>query len=476
MNKRNKKEKNKNNNNDNLNNLSYSEVNQDNDLSIFNQNNESSIILDENENEKNKNLKDDNQINQNKNDIFESALLLMDQKIKNGLCFTQNYEPTFSINYPDSQFKTIPIFTPSTRLNSALQIEDKDECFIFYYTQKKTLYPTIYNQLIGVSGSIDVFVKQLKERDLIFAGMTSIIFTNQKNFINLRILINEYINPLMNEYNKTDEEKKLFIDELCKNIIIQEYFSYDELFMKINELNIQITEHKINKVGLVIIDGLNSITPHKLEILKKENGKGYKLKFFKYIMHKFESNSNRKNKRISNENNLQGRKSSRYENIEDIKGNIYGNDSMKRLRYDSNSANAFNDKFQQNVVDLILNYQEKFNFNVILTIFDFSQENFYNSSFGGKLTYKENKNVYVVNCSELQKENCYFAFKLPKIFFPRKTVFLEPFNYNLNYNYNIFGLLTNPFNSRKLVFRVFKKNRNDYRPIRILDKIEYDFQ
>ena len=136
----------------------------------------------------------------------------------------------------------------------------------------------------------------------------------------------------------------------------------------------------------------------------------------------------------------------------------------------------FNDKFQQNIVDLIMNYQEKFNFNLILTIFDFSQENFYNSSFGGKLTYKENKNVYVVNCPELQKENCYFAFKLPKIFFPRKTVFLEPFNYNLNYNYNIFGLLTNPFNSRKLVFRVFKKNRNDYRPIRILDKIEYDFQ
>ena len=474
MNKRNKKGKNSNNNN-NSNNLSLSEDNQDNELSIFNENNDSSIIFEEIE--KNKKQIEDNQKNQNKNDIFENALLLMDQKIKNELCFTPNYEPNFSINYPSTKFKTMPIFTPSTRLNSALQIEDKDECFIFYYTQKKTLYPTIYNQLIGISGSEKIFVKNgIVERDLILANMTSIIFTNQKNLINLRILINEYINPLMNEYNKTDEEKKLFIDELCKNIIIQEYFSYDELFMKINELNIQITEHKINKVGLVIIDGLNSITPHKLEILKKENGKGYKLKFFKYIMHKFESNSNRKNKRISNENNLQGRKSSRYENIEDIKGNIYGNDSMKRLRYDSNSANAFNDKFQQNVVDLILNYQEKFNFNVILTIFDFSQENFYNSSFGGKLTYKENKNVYVVNCSELQKENCYFAFKLPKIFFPRKTVFLEPFNYNLNYNNNIFGLLTNPVNTKKYVFRVFKKNRDDYRPIRILDKMEYDFQ
>ena len=474
MNKRNKKGKNSNNNN-NSNNLSLSEDNQDNELSIFNENNDSSIIFEEIE--KNKKQIEDNQKNQNKNDIFENALLLMDQKIKNELCFTPNYEPNFSINYPSTKFKTMPIFTPSTRLNSALQIEDKDECFIFYYTQKKTLYPTIYNQLIGISGSEKIFVKNgIVERDLILANMTSIIFTNQKNLINLRILINEYINPLMCEYNKTDEEKKLFIEELCKNIIIQEYFSYDELLMKINELNIKLTEHKINDVGLVIIDGLNSITPHKLEIQNKENGKGYKLRFYKYMMHKFDTTSNKKNKRFSNENNFKGRNSSRFEKIDDIKANIYGNEPMNKQRYDNNSENTFNDKFQQNIVDLIMNYQEKFNFNLILTIFDFSQENFYNSSFGGKLTYKENKNVYVVNCPELQKENCYFAFKLPKIFFPRKTVFLEPFNYNLNYNNNIFGLLTNPVNTRKYVFRVFKKNRDDYRPIRILDKMEYDFQ
>lgn len=474
MNKTNKKGKNSNNNN-NSNNLSLSEDNQDNELSIFNENNDSSIIFEEIE--KNKKQIEDNQKNQNKNDIFENALLLMDQKIKNELCFTPNYEPNFSINYPSTKFKTMPIFTPSTRLNSALQIEDKDECFIFYYTQKKTLYPTIYNQLIGISGSEKIFVKNgIVERDLILANMTSIIFTNQKNLINLRILINEYINPLMCEYNKTDEEKKLFIEELCKNIIIQEYFSYDELLMKINELNIKLTEHKINDVGLVIIDGLNSITPHKLEIQNKENGKGYKLRFYKYMMHKFDTTSNKKNKRFSNENNFKGRNSSRFEKIDDIKANIYGNEPMNKQRYDNNSENTFNDKFQQNIVDLIMNYQEKFNFNLILTIFDFSQENFYNSSFGGKLTYKENKNVYVVNCPELQKENCYFAFKLPKIFFPRKTVFLEPFNYNLNYNNNIFGLLTNPVNTRKYVFRVFKKNRDDYRPIRILDKMEYDFQ
>ena len=297
MNKRNKKGKNSNNNN-NSNNLSLSEDNQDNELSIFNENNDSSIIFEEIE--KNKKQIEDNQKNQNKNDIFESALLLMDQKIKNELCFTPNYEPNFSINYPSTKFKTMPIFTPSTRLNSALQIEDKDECFIFYYTQKKTLYPTIYNQLIGISGSEKIFVKNgIVERDLILANMTSIIFTNQKNLINLRILINEYINPLMCEYNKIDEEKKLFIEELCKNIIIQEYFSYDELLMKINELNINLTEHKINDVGLVIIDGLNSITPHKLEIQNKENGKGYKLRFYKYMMHKFDTTSNKKNKRFS---------------------------------------------------------------------------------------------------------------------------------------------------------------------------------
>ena len=125
----------------------------------------------------------------------------------------------------------------------------------------------------------------------------------------------------------------------------------------------------------------------------------------------------------------------------------------------------------------MMTYQEKFNFNLIFTIFDFSQDNYYNLNFSGKASYKEmNKNTYTVNCSELKKENCYFTFKLPKIFFPKKIIFLEPINFCLNYNHSIFGLITNPINTKNLIFQVFKKEKNDYRPTRIVEQIEYQYK
>ncbi len=465
MKRRIKKEKTKNKNNDKLNNSNISSENPDNEFSILNNN---SIIIDKEIN----NIQKDND---EEKDIFESALLLMDEKCKNGLSFTTNYEPNFSINYPGYKCETIPIFTPSTKLNKALQIGEKNDCFIYYYTQKKSLYPTIYSQLIGVGGSKTIFNNDdLNRTDFIWDNSVSIIFTNQKNFINLNILINEYINPLMRKFQKTEEEKKIFIKQLCKNIIIQEYFSYEELFIKINELNILLNEHKITKVSLIIIDGLNSINPHKLDIRSGDNGKGFKLKFYKYNMDKFDQNSNKKNKRISHDNE-RIRKHPKIENSSDIKENLYGNNSSYKNKYDKNSRISNNDIFHQRIIDLIINYQEKYNFSLILTVFDFTQYNFYNSCFSGKIQYND-KNVYSVNCPELKKENCYFTFKLPNLYFPKKIFFLEPINLNLNFNDNIFGLITNPINSKKLEFHVFIKKKDDYRTDIILGPIEYEFE
>ena len=205
------------------NSLSYSEDNKENEFYILNE--ENSKIIEDKRNFIKKEKKEDKN-NEKYDDIFENALYLMDQNSKNKLNFTEDYEPNFSINYPTTKFDTIPIFTPSTRLNNALQIEDKSSCFFYYYIRKKSLYPTIYNQLIGISGCNSIFVNDdLIEKDFIWASKTSIIFTNQKNFINLKILIIEYISPLMKKYQKSKEEMKIFIDQLCKNIIIQEYFS-----------------------------------------------------------------------------------------------------------------------------------------------------------------------------------------------------------------------------------------------------------
>ena len=464
-----KNKKNKDKRNDNLNisnSLSYSEDNQENEFSILNKDNsnitnkEINFSIKEKEEDKN---------DENSGDIFENALALMDENSKNRLNFTEEYEPDFSINYPNTIFNVIPIFTPSTRLNNALQIEDKSSCLFFYYIKKKSLYPTIYNQLIGISGCDSIFVNiDLNEKDFIWAGLTSIIFTNQKNFINVKILINEYITPLMKKHGKSKEETKIFIEQLCQNIIIQEYFSYDELFIKLNEFNILIKEHKLNKIGLVILDGLNTITTHNLDIRQKENEKGFYIDFYKF--EKFEQNPNKNNKKFSSDKKNQQKK-----NYEEIRAHIYGNDFMYKKIMNNESISSYNEMFQQNILNLILKYQEKFNFNLIITIFDFAQDNYYNSCFGGRVGYKENKNSFIVNCPTLQKENCYFAFRLPKYIHSKKIVFVEPINLCLNYNDNIFGMITNPVKTKKYLFHVFKKNKDDYRPSRILEKIEYEY-
>ena len=401
----------------------------------------------------------------------------MDEYDKKGLTFTSDYEPNFNINYPTTKFSTIPIFTPSTRLNSALQIEDKNECYFYYYIQKKTLYPTIYNQLIGISGSNSIFFQnELNERDFIWANLTSIIFSNERDFIHLPKLIDEYVTPLIKKYKKSKEEKEFFVEQLCNNILIQEYFSYDELYWKLKDLNSQIMDHKLKNIGLVIIDGLNTITPHGFDVLRKENSKGIEIKFSKTFLIRNEQESNKKKKGFSNEKNFKGKKSLKWENYDEIRNHLYGNDYINKKIFDTTVNNTSIEIFQQNIVNLIMEYQEKYNFNLIMTVFDFYQDNYYNLCHGGKIAFKDNKNVYTVNCPQLQKENCYFTFKIQKFYFPKKIIFLEPINLCLNYNDNIFGLLTNPDNTDKIIFQVFKKNRDDYRPTRILDKIEYKLQ
>ena len=219
-----------------LNNSNLSEEFEDNDIFISNIKNNNQI---------NDDKKYSNNINNEDSDfdLFEKDLKIMDENYKNGDYFEPNYEPNFSIIYPDKKMNSIPLFTPSTRLNDTFQIEEKNECFIFYYTHKKSLYPTIYNQLIGISGPSNIFVG--KEKDFIYADATSLIFTNQKNFINLNILINEFAYPLMKDNKMDENQQNYFIERLINNIHINEYLTYEELFIKLNELNVYLIEHKI---------------------------------------------------------------------------------------------------------------------------------------------------------------------------------------------------------------------------------------
>ena len=117
-----------------LNNSNLSEENNISISNINNQDNQSKII--------NKENSIPNNINSEEKDfdLFEKDLCILDEFYKKGYIFENNYEPTFFINYPTQNISSIPLFTPSTRLNNALQVGEKNEAYIYYYTHKKSNY------------------------------------------------------------------------------------------------------------------------------------------------------------------------------------------------------------------------------------------------------------------------------------------------------------------------------------------------
>ena len=406
-------------------------------------------------------------------DTFERALSYIDTFfIKSNHTFPADpYEPNYNILYPSEKFETIPLMTPSTRLNKALQIEDKNQSFIYYYTQKYTMFPVIYNQIIGLSGSDQIF-KIGESRDFIFANKKTLIFTNEKKFINKDILLNEFITPMLNQYHKNEQEKNIFIDSLFKNILIHSYLTYDELLIKIIDLFRIFSNKEIKDVGLIIIDGINSISPQRVDFNKIEGNNNeieFKLKFYKH--------KEIKKKNLINLDDSSSDEKIQENNYEDEKINIYLGKNKKYGNFLDDFRIPPDDELQQGIVNAIMYFQFRFNFNLIMTVFDCQQEIIFNNAMAGKSLNKDfSKNCEIFVNDKLEEEGCSFQFQLPKIYFPQKIIFIEPINQCLNYNYYIFGLLTNNNNSNKLLFQAFKKDEGEFKPKRIVDENEYEYK
>ena len=406
-------------------------------------------------------------------DTFERALSYIDTFfIKSNHTFPSDpYEPNYNILYPSEKFETIPLMTPSTRLNKALQIEDKNQSFIYYYTQKYTMFPVIYNQIIGLSGSDQIF-KIGESRDFIFANKKTLIFTNEKKFINKDILLNEFIIPMLNQYHKNEQEKNIFIDSLFKNILIHSYLTYDELLIKIIDLFRIFSNKEIKDVGLIIIDGINSISPQRVDFNKIEGNNNeieFKLKFYKH--------KEIKKKNLINLDDSSFDEKIQENNYEDEKINIYLGKNKKYGNFLDDFRIPPDDELQQGIVNTIMYFQFRFNFNLIMTVFDCQQEIIFNNAMAGKSLNKDfSKNCEIFVNDKLEEEGCSFQFQLPKIYFPQKIIFIEPINQCLNYNYYIFGLLTNNNNSNKLLFQAFKKDEGEFKPKRIVDENEYEYK
>ena len=420
--------------------------------------------------------KNNNSINTNlneENDAFERALSYIDAFfIKSNHTFpSDSYEPNYNILYPSEKFETIPLVTPSTRLNKALQIEDKNQPFIYYYTQKYTMFPVIYNQIIGLSGSDKIF-NDGESRDFIFANKKTLIFTNEKKFINKDILLDDFITPMLNQYHKNEKEKEIFIDSLFKNILIHTYLTYDELLIKVIDLFRIFTNREIKDVGLVIIDGINSLSPQKIDFNKIEGNNNeitFNLKFYKH--------KEPKKKNLINLDDSSSDEKIKENNYEDEKINIYLGKNKKYGNFLDDFRIPPDEELEQGIVNAIMHFQYRFNFNLIMTVFDYQQENIFNNAMAGKSLNKDfSKNCEILINEKLEEEGCCFQFQLPKIYFPQKISFIEPINQCLNYNYYIFGLLTNNNNSNKLLFQAFKKEEGEFKPKRIVDENEYEFK
>ena len=74
---------------------------------------------------------------------------------------------------------------------------------------------------------------------------------------------------------------------------------------------------------------------------------------------------------------------------------LFGNNPINyAIKKENKSNHTFNEIIQQSIVTLIMNYQEKYNFNLIITVFDHEQDSRFNLNISGKASYKEKINPF----------------------------------------------------------------------------------
>ena len=415
-----------------------------------NKNNKNDKTKEKNENEKNENENNEKEEENSSNtykkfiDFFNSNI-----QINNKNILTDNIEDTCNLNQLIHTQTLCVLNTNNEDINTLLNIgnnnENSNDILIFKYINKSNLFPIIYNQILNICSNDEDDI--LKDKiDMFFYNKKCLIFSNNDDFINPKILLKEYIKPLFFFCNKKKYKKSFnnfninnFVEKLYKNIFIFKYNNYVELLIKLNNLN-RILKDEINEVSLIIVDGLNCVNMEKIDVdLINEN--------------------NNFNESFNNENNYK---------ILFKKKKISLNSNYKKNVDDENENNNFNNfddkNILSNIFNILINLYKLFNFNLIINIFDIEQFSFYKFISTGKNNLRFN----VKNLINIENEKYNFNFKLPlknseNIFYiiDSKTNFI-------NKNIEIFGILKKGKES-DFIFHVYQKDEDKNKILKLYE-------
>ena len=352
-------------------------------------------------------------------------------QINNKNLLTDNIEDTCNLNQLIHTQTLCVLNTNNEDINTLLNIgnnnENSNDILIFKYINKSNLFPIIYNQILNICSNDEDDI--LKDKiDMFFYNKKCLIFSNNDDFINPKILLKEYIKPLFFFCNKKKYKNSFknfninnFVEKLYKNIYIFKYNNYVELLIKLNNLN-RILKDEINEISLIIVDGLNCVNMEKIDVdLINENNY---------------NNNNNENLNDNNDNN-------NYKILfKKKKISINSNYKKSLNENDDEKFKNFDDKnILSNIFNILINLYKLFNFNLIINIFDIEQYSFYKFISNGKNNLRFN----VKNLITIENEKYNFIFKLP-----------------LKNSENIFYIInskTNFINNNKEIFGILKKGK-----------------
>jgi hypothetical protein len=280
-----------------------------------------------------------------------------------------------------------------------------------FYVKNYTITPLIYETIINMCSP-----DEIDDLPLEFSNQKLIIF-NHTNLLDKKVFENEYIYPYFNQHvlpillselkkienNLQFNNKELwlneFIEKIYKNIFIINYTSLIELLIKVQNLPNVI--RIIKDVSLVIIDSPNLLLNQEIKVEHEDHGVTFK------------------NKRRSSKN-------LEHQNIFEM------------------------------IYKIINGLQNEFNFNLILTLYDYQRQDLLNY-----LKYKMNdQNFKIENqtrfCHFIVENEIEFIFQLNYLQDKHKIYSIEPFHSYYNINCSYFGYIVH-LSENKYKLYVFKK-------------------
>ena len=343
-------------------------------------------------------------------------------------CLSDDISSTYTLSQVIHIQTIYPLYTSCDSLDELIQVGKSDklnDTYIYHYTKKSNLIPIIYNQIIGLCAPDDFESDEvtLKNKDLIFRNKKCLIFTCD-NLMNKELLIREYIFPMLEKEFKFKNKKikkefiEFFIQGILDNIYIVTYSDNIELLIKLNNLY-TIIQNDLRDTALIIIDGINLLDMQKVEFnLEKETTS----------VRKFDIQFKKKRKSLLPPKTIINPK------------------DTKNIPTSNNIITA--------ILSTVSNLYKFYNFNLIITSFDYDAYSYSKFISSGKSLMYDIKNKVNI---DLPEHHLQFCFKLPPL---SKNVhslyFIEPIYHCLSLPNEYFSILCFG-EDLKYIFKVFAK-------------------